>query len=335
MKVGVLGSGTVGQTLGAGFLKHAHQVMLGTRDPKKPDVQKWVQDTPGAAAGTFEETAKFGELIVLATLGRVVENVIDLAGANNFTAKPVIDATNPLADHPPVDGVLQFTTGPNESLAEKIQQCLGKRNWLTRLASLSLCSSVQDQVLQQRQEMRTQSAEFLAMGSREFLENLGSSTAEFHKDFAAVLEIVLPFNQFLGGETVNQFDGCMMNDLELLCQFTDGYTFSLRETFDGKQCLILARSQTSGLSGFFTELKESPKTIAEFCEQSVLGFSQARRNSSGGSGHSIVRIRLSSACSSKRYVPMRYIFAVVVPMRNSCSPHMFIAASRSASPADA
>ena len=121
MKVGVLGSGTVGQTLGAGFLKHAHQVMLGTRDPKKPDVQKWVQDTPEAIAGTFEETARFGELIVLATLGRVVENVIDLAGPNHFTAKPVIDATNPLSDDPPVDGVLQFTTGPNESLAEKIQ----------------------------------------------------------------------------------------------------------------------------------------------------------------------------------------------------------------------
>jgi hypothetical protein len=168
--------------------------------------------------------------------------------------------------------------------------------------------------------MRTQSAEFLAMGSRESLENLGSSTAEFHKDFAPVLEIILPFNQFLRGETVNQFDGCMMNDLELLCQFTDGYTFSLRETFDGKQGLILARSETSDLSGFFTELEESPKAIAECCEQSVLGFSEARRNSSGGSGHLIVRIRLSSACSSKCYVLMRYIFAVVVPMSNSCSP---------------
>jgi 8-hydroxy-5-deazaflavin:NADPH oxidoreductase len=121
MKVGVLGSGTVGQTLGAGFLKHGHQVMLGTRDPKKPDVQKWVQNTPGATGGTFEETAKFGELIVLATLGRVVENVIDLAGTNHFTGKPVIDATNPLSDAPPIDGVLQFTTGPNESVAEKIQ----------------------------------------------------------------------------------------------------------------------------------------------------------------------------------------------------------------------
>src|SRR5258708_4315738 len=168
--------------------------------------------------------------------------------------------------------------------------------------------------------MRTQSAELLAMGSRKSLENLGSSTAEFHKDFASVLEIILPFNQFLRGETVNQFDGCMMNDLELLCQFTDGYTFSLRETFDGKQGLILARSETSDLSGFFTELEESPKAIAECCEQSVLGFSEAQRNSSDASEHLIVRIRLSSACSSKCYVLMRYIFAVVVPMRNSCSP---------------
>src|SRR5258708_18632205 len=112
----------------------------------------------------------------------------------------------------------------------------------------------------------------------------------------------------------------MMNDLELFCQFSDGYTFPLRESFDGKQGLILARSETSGLSSFFTESEESPKMIAECCEQSVLGLREARRNSSGGSGHLIVRIRLSSACSRKRYVLMRYIFAVSVPMRNSRPP---------------
>jgi predicted dinucleotide-binding enzyme len=119
MKVGVLGSGTVGQVLGAGFLKHGHEVMLGTRDPKKVD--QWVRETPGATSGTFAEAANFGELIVLATLGRVVEQVVDLAGPENFSDKPVMDATNPLSDAPPIDGVLQFTTGPNESLAETIQ----------------------------------------------------------------------------------------------------------------------------------------------------------------------------------------------------------------------
>lgn len=121
MKIGVLGSGMVGQVLGAGLLKHGHQVMMGTRSPKGEEVQKWLRQTPGTSAGTFAEAAKFGDLIVLAVLGRVVENVIQLAGPENLAGKTVLDTTNPIADAPPVKGVLQFSTGPNESLAEKIQ----------------------------------------------------------------------------------------------------------------------------------------------------------------------------------------------------------------------
>jgi hypothetical protein len=121
MKVGVLGSGIVGQVLAAGFLKHGHEAMLGTRDPKKPEVQKWRNETPGSRVGTFEETAKFADLALLATLGRVAENVIDLAGHANLAGKTVIDVTNPISDATPVEGVLPFFTGPNESLGEKIQ----------------------------------------------------------------------------------------------------------------------------------------------------------------------------------------------------------------------
>ncbi len=95
--------------------------MLGTRDPNKPEVQKWVRENSGTSAGSFEQTARFGELIVLATLGRAAEEAIQLAGAANFSGKAVMDTTNPIAEAPPVGGVLQFTTGPNESLAEKIQ----------------------------------------------------------------------------------------------------------------------------------------------------------------------------------------------------------------------
>jgi 8-hydroxy-5-deazaflavin:NADPH oxidoreductase len=95
--------------------------MLGTRDPKKKEIQDWVRQTAGAEAGTFEEAARFGEMIVLAALGRAVENIIELARQENFVGKIVIDATNPLADEPPVNGVLKYTTGPNESLGERIQ----------------------------------------------------------------------------------------------------------------------------------------------------------------------------------------------------------------------
>ena len=124
MKIGVLGSGTVGQTLASGFLKHGHTVTLGTREPKEKAIQEWLAKNPGASVGSFAEAARDGEVLVLAVLGRAVENVIKIAGAENFAGKPVIDTNNPIADAPPVQGVLQFTTGPNESLGEKIQALL-------------------------------------------------------------------------------------------------------------------------------------------------------------------------------------------------------------------
>jgi predicted dinucleotide-binding enzyme len=126
MKIGILGSGAVGKTLGAGFLQHGYAVMLGTRDPQKPEVQQWLHATPGAAAGTFEQAAQFGELVVLATLGRAAEAAISLAGVENFTGKTVMDTTNPIADAAPVGGILSYFTGPNESLGERIQAMLPK-----------------------------------------------------------------------------------------------------------------------------------------------------------------------------------------------------------------
>jgi predicted dinucleotide-binding enzyme len=124
MNIGILGSGSVGKVLGSGFLKHGRQVMLGTRDPLKPEVQKWVAENPTGSAGTFEQAARFGELVVLATLGRAAEEAIRLAGPSHFDGKTVMDTTNPIADTAPVGGILNFTTGPNESLGEQIQAVL-------------------------------------------------------------------------------------------------------------------------------------------------------------------------------------------------------------------
>jgi 8-hydroxy-5-deazaflavin:NADPH oxidoreductase len=124
MKIGVLGSGQVGQVLAAGFLKHGHRAMVGTRQPATEPMRKWLEQNPSGAVGTFEDTAKFGELLVLASLGRAVEEAIELGGKANFSEKTLIDTTNPLAEGPPVKGVLPFFTGPNESLGERIQALL-------------------------------------------------------------------------------------------------------------------------------------------------------------------------------------------------------------------
>lgn len=121
MKIGIIGSGLVGQVLGKAFLSEGHSVTLGTRNVNKEEVVKWKSENPSGTVGSFAEAAAFGEVIVLATGGSVTTEAINLAGTNNFTGKVVIDATNPIAAAPPVNGVLQFFTGPNESLMEKLQ----------------------------------------------------------------------------------------------------------------------------------------------------------------------------------------------------------------------
>jgi predicted dinucleotide-binding enzyme len=89
-RVGVLGSGGVGRRLAEGFHSRGHDVMIGSRDPAKPELQEWLSGGgAGIEAGTFAQTAAHGELLVLAVLGDAAENAIDDAGAANFTGKVV------------------------------------------------------------------------------------------------------------------------------------------------------------------------------------------------------------------------------------------------------
>ncbi len=120
MRVGVLGSGDVGKVLAGGFLKHGHEVMMGTREPSK--LAGWARQNPNGRVGSFAEAAGFGELVVLAVKGTVAPEALRAAGAANLAGKPVIDATNPIADGPPVNGVLQFFTNLDESLMERLQR---------------------------------------------------------------------------------------------------------------------------------------------------------------------------------------------------------------------
>jgi len=119
MKVGILGSGDVAKALSGGFVKHGHQVVLGTRDTGK--LKDFVAQHKGAQAASFADAAKFGEVVVLAVKGSVAVDALKAAGAGNLTGKPVIDATNPIAEAPPVNGVLRFFTSLDQSLMERLQ----------------------------------------------------------------------------------------------------------------------------------------------------------------------------------------------------------------------
>lgn len=120
-RIGIIGSGIVGQVLANGFIKHGYEVMIGTNSPGKHAELK--QKAGGKAkVGSFEETARFGETLVLAVKGIGAEAAIKLAGIDNLKGKTVLDATNPIAEAPPVNGVLKFFTTLDESLMERLQR---------------------------------------------------------------------------------------------------------------------------------------------------------------------------------------------------------------------
>jgi hypothetical protein len=120
-RIGIVGSGIVGQTLANGFVKHGYDVMIATNTASKREELN--SKTNGKAKiGSFEDAAKFGEVVVLATKGAAAEAALKAAGMANLTGKTVIDTTNPIADAPPVNGVLQYFTSQNESLMERLQK---------------------------------------------------------------------------------------------------------------------------------------------------------------------------------------------------------------------
>jgi predicted dinucleotide-binding enzyme len=121
MKIGIIGSGAVGQTLAKAFNAEGYEVMLGTRNTLKAEVVKFNEET-GIAVGSFEETARFGGIVTLTTKGSAAVEAVHLAGIENLDGKVVIDTTNPIAGVPPTNGVLHFTTTFDNSLMEQLQQ---------------------------------------------------------------------------------------------------------------------------------------------------------------------------------------------------------------------
>jgi len=120
-RIGILGSGIVGQTLANGFLKHGYEVMIGTGDVTK--LAEWKTNAgEKASSGSFSDAAVFGDLIILSVKGTAALEGIKKAGASNLAGKTVIDTTNPIADAPAENGVLRFFTGLDESLMEMEQK---------------------------------------------------------------------------------------------------------------------------------------------------------------------------------------------------------------------
>jgi predicted dinucleotide-binding enzyme len=123
MKIGVLGTGDVGQALGRGLVSVGHDVRMGSREAGNVKAQAWASKTgERASAGTFADAAAFGEIVFVATIWSGTENALRLAGAKNLAGKVVVDVTNPLVSAPNAPPSLAL--GNTDSGGEQVQRWL-------------------------------------------------------------------------------------------------------------------------------------------------------------------------------------------------------------------
>lgn len=120
MRIAVLGTGDVGQTLASGFIATGHAVRMGSRSADNEKMLAWAaRSGPQASVGTFADAAQYGDVIVLATLGEANASVIRMADPARFAGKVVIDTTNPLDFS---SGAPVLATGHTNSGAEEVQR---------------------------------------------------------------------------------------------------------------------------------------------------------------------------------------------------------------------
>jgi predicted dinucleotide-binding enzyme len=119
MKVGILGTGDVGRTLGKAFVTLGHDVKMGARDAANAKAAAWVKETgPKASQGTFADAAGFGDLVVLCTHGAANDAVIKSIPAERLKGKVLIDTTNPLDEGRPP----RLFVGHTDSGGEQVQR---------------------------------------------------------------------------------------------------------------------------------------------------------------------------------------------------------------------
>ncbi len=121
MKIGVLGTGMVGRTIGTKLVQLGHDVRMGSRTADNPKALEWVRSTGGGTTcGTFADAAAHGEIVFNCTSGSGAILALNMCGAANLNGKILIDVTNPLEFAEGASPSLSICN--TDSLGEKIQK---------------------------------------------------------------------------------------------------------------------------------------------------------------------------------------------------------------------
>lgn len=136
MRIGILGTGMVGQTIGTGLVQHGHEVNMGARAADNAKAAAWASGAGAKAShGTFADAARFGEIVFNCTSGMVSLEALKQAGEQNLGGKVLVDVANPLdfsKGMPPTLSVCNTS-----SLAEQIQTAFPKARVVKTLNTLN------------------------------------------------------------------------------------------------------------------------------------------------------------------------------------------------------
>jgi len=136
MKIGVLGTGIVGQTVAGALASKGHEVRMGAREAGNEKAAAWAKKAGGKAShGTFADAASFGEIVFNCTSGEASLKALAAAGAGNLAGKVLVDVANPLdfsKGMPPT-----LFTPQGDSLAEQIQKAFPKARVVKALNTIN------------------------------------------------------------------------------------------------------------------------------------------------------------------------------------------------------
>jgi predicted dinucleotide-binding enzyme len=120
-KIAILGTGTVGNVIGSKMIQLGYEVKMGSRTANNEKAVKWTNNNGSKASnGTFEDAAKFANVIFNCTSGQGTMDALKMAGAENLKGKIIIDLANTLDFSKGMPPTLSICN--NDSLGELIQR---------------------------------------------------------------------------------------------------------------------------------------------------------------------------------------------------------------------
>jgi predicted dinucleotide-binding enzyme len=146
MRIGILGTGVVGRTIGTKLVKLGHDVRMGSRSTGGEKARGWIKEAGGKSSeGTFADAAARAEIVFNCTPGNVSLEVLSAAGAKNLEGKTLIDVANPLDASKGMPPILSVCN--TDSLGEQIQRAFPTAHVVKSLNTVAAAVMVEPSII--------------------------------------------------------------------------------------------------------------------------------------------------------------------------------------------